>query len=413
MKTRGKRKDEKRVSSVSGRIAIVIVAVLAVTGGILVVLLRTNSVDESLKNDPVLKTLFVIADTAKPNGGAATVFSTDVFFYYPTLNRGALFDVPGNTGAIFSNLGRVDRIDAVYREKGIAAYRREIEALMDQQIPFTVTVTLDALCRLTDMLGGLKVFVPIPVDTVTATGDRVLLPSGSVVLDGDKIRTFLTYIPPDETQAEAQERRQKVMVALLDAFHTQSSYFQDKKTYKVFAPLFTTDMDKDDLQTLLIEISRVDAEQIHPQSVVGALQEVDGQALLFPQHDGQLLKEVTRQSVSSLLSEQDTQYNRTYVLEILNGTSTAGLARNAGSLLQIVGYQIHATSNADRQDYERTIIIDHIGNEEMVKRLGDFIRCTNIIEEEVKPLGEGERAEESLVDFTVILGKDFDGRYVR
>jgi hypothetical protein len=49
----------------------------------------------------------------------------------------------------------------------------------------------------------------------------------------------------------------------------------------------------------------------------------------------------------------------------------------------------------------------------MAKRLGDFIRCTNIIEEEIKPMGEGEHAEESLVDFTVILGKDFDGRYVR
>jgi hypothetical protein len=203
------------------------------------------------------------------------------------------------------------------------------------------------------------------------------------------------------------------MVALLDAFHTQRSYFLDNKTYRVFAPLFNTDMDKDDLQTLLLEISRVDAEQIHPQSIVGTLQEVDSQALLFPQHDGQLLKEMTRQSVSSLLSEQDTQFNRTYVLEIQNGTTTTGLARNAGSLLQVVGYQIHATSNADTQDYDRTIIIDHIGNQEMAKRLGDFIRCTNIIEEDVKPLSEGERTDESLVDFTVILGKDFDGRYVR
>ena len=180
MKTR-RNKNENRASSLSGVIAIVIAAVLAVTGGILVVQLRTNSVDESLKSDPMLRTLFVIVDSATP----VTVFSTAVFFYYPTLNRGALFVVPGNTGAIFSSLGRVDRIDAVYREKGIAAYRREIEGLMDQKIPFTITINLDALCRMTDMLGGLKVWVPDPVDTVTADGDRVLLPSGSVVVDGD------------------------------------------------------------------------------------------------------------------------------------------------------------------------------------------------------------------------------------
>ena len=49
---------------------------------------------------------------------------------------------------------------------------------------------------------------------------------------------------------------------------------------------------------------------------------------------------------------------------------------------------------------------------EIAKNLGDFIRCTNIIDEEIKPESEGTESN-SNVDFTIILGSDFDGRYVK
>ena len=57
------------------------------------------------------------------------------------------------------------------------------------------------------------------------------------------------------------------------------------------------------------------------------------------------------------------------------------------------------------------MIIDHIGNETEAKVLADFILCENIVTEEIK--ADDELEADSLVDFTIILGKDFDGRYVR
>ena len=63
-------------------------------------------------------------------------------------------------------------------------------------------------------------------------------------------------------------------------------------------------------------------------------------------------------------------------------------------------------------DYEKTVIIDHIGNKEIAAMVGDFIHCTNIVEEEVD-LSNTESETAADVDFTIILGKDFDGRYVR
>lgn len=68
--------------------------------------------------------------------------------------------------------------------------------------------------------------------------------------------------------------------------------------------------------------------------------------------------------------------------------------------------------NADTT-YEETVVIDHIGNEAAAKNVGALIRCSNI-----RTLTEEEAAEEAgsstaSVDFTVILGMDFNGEVVR
>ena len=68
--------------------------------------------------------------------------------------------------------------------------------------------------------------------------------------------------------------------------------------------------------------------------------------------------------------------------------------------------------NAESNDVEKTEIISHIGNVEAATALGNFIRCKNITVEEIRSdddiIGNGM----DNVDFTIILGSDFDGRYV-
>ncbi|MDR3283609.1 MAG: LCP family protein [Treponema sp.] len=386
---------------------LIILGILLITGGFIFTFLQTDTVAEAMKEDPILKVLFVLED----NNSALT---TDVLFYYPPLKRGALFDVPGNTGAIFTSLNRVDRIDAVYWEKGIEAYRREIEHLFGQTIPFTMVISLDSLCKMTDLLGGLKVFIPYPVDMTDAYGVRYLLPSGSVTLDGEKIRTYMTYVPAEENLNETQDRSQNMVVALLNAFNAQAKYFRNKRTFKPFYNLISANSDHKDAQHLFMEIAGIDAEQLHPQSISGTVQQVDTQHLLFPLYDGQLIKDVVKQTVTSLVSSMDTQYSRIYVLEIQNGTTVQGLARNTAALLQSVGYDVFSTVNADSNDYEKTMIINHIGNEEVARNLGEFIRCGNIVNEDVSPaISDTDIQPGALVDFTIILGRDFDGRYVR
>jgi anionic cell wall polymer biosynthesis LytR-Cps2A-Psr (LCP) family protein len=389
-----------------------ILCVLVVTGMFLLNSLKTDVVEDMLKSDQLIKILFVFDDKGQMEDKRRALF-TGVFLYFPPLKRGAVVLIPGNTGAIYKSLGQVDRIDEVYNRMGIDIYRVEIETLLDQNLPFTITISLDSLCALTDILGGLRTVLTSPVDESAPDGSRWLLPFGAVTLDGDKIRTYATYSIDEETDADKLEREQNVMVSLLTAIHDQQALFT-KENFREIYPFFSANLEEKDLLRLLAEISQINPDHIILRSITGTVRGTsDGKQLLFPQSDGQLIMDVLKQTAGALVSLDETQYSRPYSLKIQNGTTVQGLARNTKNLLENIGYKVLDTVNAESHDIEKTKIINHIGDEEAANNLGDFINCKNIEVPRVLSVPEGGEPEFSPVDFTLILGKDFDGRYVR
>lgn len=367
--------------------------------------LRTDPVEESLKSNPVINTLWVFTDNEH------NALATNVLVFYPPSRKAVAFDILGNTGAIFSSLGRVDRIDAVYKEKGIGPYRAEIEKLLGKKIPFTIEISLKNLEFFADYLGGLNVFVPFPVDETDEDGHRHLLPSGAVLLDGDKISSFLTY-RNDSDMSEFEDRKEAVFIALLSALRDSREIIFSKNNFSIYEKRMQSNIEGENLYNLMQSITDIDIEQYSLQTITGSLRNVDGKTLLFPYYDGQLIKDIMNQTISSLVTGDSAGQNRVYVLVIQNGTTEQGLARNTSFLMQSVGYEVLETANADRNDYEKTEIINHIGNAEAAKMLGSFIHCTNIIDEEILPETEAAGSA-AKADFTIILGKDFDGRFVK
>ncbi len=381
-----------------------ILIILAALSVILFFALQTDPIANVLENNQLLNILFVLQKDGKP-------LFTDVFIYYPESERGALFNIPGNTGLILGSLDRVDRIDAVYTEKGIETYKKEIEALTDITIPFTIEMSIDQFSALTDLLGGLNVFIPSPIDVVN--GDvRHILPSGSVDLDGEKMISYLSYTDDEETSDNIQDRMEGVMVAFLHALNKKSTFVLNKNVFPVVSRYLKANIDNKALYRLISLISAIDSERLVPQTISGKRREVDGQVLLFPDYNGELIKEVFKQTMISIASTGGIANDRVYVLEIQNGTSQQGLARNTGGLLQSYGYDVLSMINADH-DYDKTQVIDHIGNAKVAQAIADIIHCKNIITEEAPKDANSMESEDSPVDFTIILGRDFTGRYVR
>ena len=171
--------------------------ILCVLVAIIVVSVKQDTVEENLKRDPVMKVLLVLEDKNQ-------LLFTDVLIYYPVSGKGVLVNIPGNTGGLHSSLDRVDRIDAIYSELGINKYLSEISDFVDVDIPFYIKISMNNFIELADLLGGLELFIPVPVEQESPAGEKWLLPSGRVKLDGDKVRTFMTYYFEDESEDDIQ-----------------------------------------------------------------------------------------------------------------------------------------------------------------------------------------------------------------
>ncbi len=366
--------------------------------------LKTNSVEDALEHDTLLRTLFVVQ-----NDDGSVLFSNIIILDTST-KKAAVINLPGYTGAIFQSLGRTDKLEAVYNELGMASYRTEVQKMLGISIPYTTMVRLEDFIRLCDMFGGMRVFIPSPIDSVSQEGERWLLPSGAVTLDGDKIAVYLRYRDEEETEESIQDRYQNVMGAFLTGLHDQSfKIFNTSKNFKRFSVSLNTNLADYEEETLYSEISQIDTESIIKQTITGSLRNVDGQQLLFPLNNGEFIKEAVKQTTYMLMSSDGTISNRIYVLEIQNGTKTQGLARRTATLYQNASYDVLSAVNADSNDYAETVIVDHIGNEAVARQVGELIRCTNI--KQADEMEDGSSSD-SMVDFTVILGRDFNGAYV-
>lgn len=390
---------------------IIIFLIIVTVSVIFAVSMHTDAVADRIADDQVIRLLLVV-DEGK--GDERVAIFSNVLVYYPVSKKAMTVNIPGNTGAIYQSLGRVDRIDDVYREKGIDVYRKEIEKLLGMNIPFSLVIKMDDFIRMTDMLGGLRVFIPAPVDVVAENGERYLLPSGAVNLDGDKIYMYMKYQFEEETDSDVQERYQNIATSFYMTLHEKNAVVcRSRKVFREFHGIFRMNLsDFDDVYRLFSLIADMDSESIGLQTVTGKIRIVDEQPLLFPLNNGEFIKEAVRQSTNMLVSNSGSQASRIYVLEIQNGTTVQGLAHNTSILFQNASYDVLSAVNADSNDYEHTVIIDHIGNREMAELVGEFIRCTNIVEDSVN-LSATEDTSSANVDFTIILGKDFDGRYVR
>ena len=360
--------------------------------------LRTDQLSESLQKGRPLSFLFAV-------GGDKDYRFFEVLQYHPQTHRGAVLFLPGNVGLIIESLRKVDRMDVLYRYGSIGALKSKVEQITGLSIPYYFELREQDMVSLVDLLGGLELFVPNPVEAGSGEA-KVLLPSGSVLLDGDKMRDYISYRDPLEPETDWVGRKQKFLQSLLKALG-ESDLILDPGPFAALRRLVSTNLGSRSLAAFLREMASLEGEKLVFQRVLGSERTVDGKELLFPHFEGQLLKEIVKQTGDTIASaEPGLEEELTVALEILNGTSVAGLARRAASVYQSFGYEIVALGNADSTDYLNTVVLDRKGRLEVAQKAAQLIHCQRVYSR----LAEGG---DLTIDVTLILGKDFDGRYCK
>ncbi len=378
---------------------LVIVVVLAGTGVGVALSVRTDQVSEQIELGATMGILLVVTEGGLP-------LYTEALLYHPGTNRGALFDIPPYLGQMIPSLNRVDSLRMAYPQDGDEGFASRVAGVLGTGLPFYVAMDLGQLAGLVDLLEGVPVFL---ADIPNEGNDPVLLPNGDTVLDGAKAVQYVMLALPGEDRLEAISRRQRFTVALLDRLGEQADALSHTRASRVLAGTVDSNMERQALVSLAEELRALEPDRVISRQVEGTMRqvEIEGEAktLLFPHQDGRWLQESVRQVVENLRSDDVIRDENIVIrLEILNGTPTTGLARRTASLFRSYGFDVVTIGNSASSDVEETMVIDRVGNELFAERAADIIGATQI---------RGDRSDGSVVDVTIILGKDFDGRYVR
>lgn len=387
----------KRFSIEKSSILLIVIVLLVAGMAVgLYATLSTNMADQAIKKDRILNVLVIIEVEKHPR-------TTELFLFYPATGKGALLDVPAETGLIIQSLNRVDRIDALYDPRRPKPYAEEIAKLLAADVPYWIVLDAKGLSDATDLLDGLELFIPEAVDVDAKP--PVHLPQGALTLDGDKILQYASYDDPDEGEADRAARRQKIVQAFIKRVGERSAWLKNAGAFSAFRRCIRTNFPDETLKRFLDDLGGIDADRLLSQRVTGVYRNVDGKSLLFPHYDGELVRDIVKQSLNALSNAgAGGAVDKIFTVEILNGTPSKGLAQRTAEIYQSFGYDVVSVGNADRSDYSRTLVLDHLSNTDALQNVASVIRCGNTS-------GDGLSGGQASADFTVVLGDDFDGRY--
>lgn len=376
-----------------------LIAILVLGIGVLVFLatrLSTNSVEEAIKGDRILNILVILEENGTP-------VASELFFYYPSTGKGAVLDIPGETGLILKTMNKVDRIDAVYSKTNPKAYLNEISHLLAADIPFWMILDEAGMRKTADFLEGIDMFLPAAIDQKGPP--RILLPSGATTLDGDKLLQYAAWKPADEDDAEAAARRQRLFQSIMRRIGEKSDWIVRPDVFPSWRQGIRSNLGAEGLKRFVHELSRLDMDHLVQQRITGTRRSVDKKMLLFPHYDGDLVRDIVKQTLNALGTSSAALADKIYSVEILNGTPLKGLANRTAEIYQSFGYDVLGVGNADREDYQSTRVLYRNVAAEVARNVAAVIQCDNVG-------SDPNFVSKPDADFTIILGSDFNGRYV-
>ncbi len=379
-------------------IPLAIILTIALIGGFFILrLTQQGIVSAVIRKDQAMDILIVFEKDKQP-------VSNQLLIWYPSRRKAAIMDIPPSMGIILKSADKMSSIDSVYDRNNPARFVKEIGDYLKFPIDGWLVYDEASLAKTIDLLGGVQIFIPDPVlGDETAKG--VSLPGGSVVLDGDKANQYLQYALSAGTYTEEISRKQKLLLSMLSQLAQEADTLSKSRGFKLIASQPRSDFSTRTREELFKYFAEIDVDMIMTQFISGSFKTFEDRKLLFPYYDGELARDVVSQTAKALGTEDSgTMQKAVVTIEVLNGSGEKGLANTAATLFESYGYKVVSVGNAPSFDYEKTIMYDNDGDKSAFQQVAGAIGCKNFGDAGSLP---GLRK----ANITVILGKDFNGRY--
>ena len=371
---------------------ILIISIVVVSAIIIGALNSADRITDALDEEGNLHILMTLEDNTE-------LVSSQLLVYNVRTKRAALLDLPTYLGVIIDEDNSLDRIDRLYNSGFLQEYQMEVENFAQTAIDFHIRFFVSRIEQLVDLLGGIRLFV------LDDFSDDQQLPSGDVVYDGRKALEYTTIVAALDDEDNRSERLQSFMVRVLLTVANKAQFITHPDVMRYFQDYIQSDARRRDLRNFLFRLNSVEDELMSVWTTQGDLRGVliDNQRelLLFPTS---AWIETTVNQISIFVSgESDAQVeNRGIRIEILNGTTTGGLARRTKLLFEQYGFEVVRIGNYEDADIEQTLILNRSRATNYTRSVAEVINATNIVN---LPLVENP----DVIDVTIVLGADFDG----
>jgi polyisoprenyl-teichoic acid--peptidoglycan teichoic acid transferase len=368
---------------------------------------RSNAIADTLRRRGSLLTIFVLHEESKP-------VLTVAYLYNNETNLGAVFDIPANFAVVSGDRSRYVPVSSYFDPQNPYEYVRRIASLLylTDNNPFYIAMDLHDFSFLVDLIGGVEAFVAVN-SRMPYNGEQLMLPAGSLILDGAKAREYLLIANQTRSQPRREELRRRFVGSFVQQMSRRSTMLANPLIVEELHKKSVTNMNKDAMLEFWQTLQRLDRDSMVVQKVTGTTRTIDNQQFLFAHYEGRLIREMMAQVQNALANPQENviaAWPRR--IEIQNGTQINGLAQRTAQIYESLGYNVVRTSNAESGEVDYTTVIDFSGNLDAATRIGEVIRTNRVYSFGVH-LGINDLDLVENIDVRIVLGRDFDGRYTQ
>jgi LCP family protein required for cell wall assembly len=382
-------------------ILLILLAIAIIIGTVLFIFyFRKSRIEELLEKDTDISWISVENNRGKTE-------SIILHFYNPKTNNLAALVVPSKTRLKieYEDKPTYDIVRNIYSKGGAGIVKKTIEKLTGETFDFYFVYDLSGVEKFVDLLEGLEVYNPNNLNYIDNQNSIFIkVPKGKVMLDGAKVKEFLLFKYGKAGPRTMVENHRIVAEALLDRIGDIESLIDNSRVSKLLTKKIDTNLSKRDLKVFVDEMKSVNSSKLFFYRMYGKNTVIKDESFITPIEDGSWLR-IRIENVKNFISEEGpSPIGDELNIEILNGSTNPGQAQSLRNYFVEYGFNIVHYGNALRSDYDKTLVIDRTGRPSVAKRIADIINCDEV----------HTRIDKSLmVDVTIIIGNDFEGRFVR
>lgn len=280
-------------------------------------------------------------------------------------------------------------LEELYRTKGVSAVSSAVSEFLGERIVAYVKARDNTLAQFVDILGGIDYFLP---STDLLKDEN--LPRGQFVLDGSLVSRLLN--PPEKNEYTPAFKLFRYYSLFLNAWNQRARLWPLIKEEKIFS-LAVKNLETNTSASDLFALCQQFATQ---KGWVPILLEVPVRRVKDAFHVDKDSAALYFRTLTKQLTQKDHPFvNDPPKMEVKNGTHVANLARTMRTELSRKGVQILEFTNADHNDYDKTILLGTSGNAFYLESIARIMGVQKSYAAVNRSL---------FTDLVLVLGKDYN-----